>query len=253
MSEDNNQEELKQRLKKNEEEHHRMFNLAEGIVTEYLGFIMNIGENNEKPITNETLFKEQESLTRQQIPLIIHPIPEYSDKCLKFSLEIVDTDYVCKIPPQLLENKHIQYIIGFIYHSVISCYTAILKVNINDDMIPVVAEKSINLEMNDNSLTFSPNYIYPDRRKELMIKEVKGNYEKEIEKFNERVTGVDRVNVTKEIVDELAALREKYTGLEKYLETISYDKEETDKIESTVNDFYKTIKRIGIVFEEIEL
>lgn len=250
---DNNNPKLEQKLKKAEEEHHRMFNLAERVVAEYTLSIMSVGESNVENVTAESLYKELESLNGVQTPLIIHPIQEYSDKCLKFSLQLVDPDYVCKIPEQLLENKQIQYIIGFIYHSVISCYTAILKTNIKDDMVPIVAEKSINMEMCDASLTFFPHYIYPDRRKELMLKDVKINYEKEIEKFNERITGVDRVNVTKEIVEELAALKEKYTGLEKYLETISYDRDEANKIESAINTVYKSIKRIGIVFEEIDL
>jgi hypothetical protein len=253
MNVEDNKAELDQKLKRNEEEHHRMFNLGERIVTEYMSFLMTVGEDTKNTITNETLFNEMESLERDQIPLIIHPIPTYGERCLKFSLQIVDHDYRCQIPPQLLENRQIQYIMGFIYHSVISCYTAILKTNIRDDMVPIVTEKSINLEMDDATLTFFPSYIYPDRRKELMLKEVKGNYEKEIEKFNERVTGADKVNLTKEIVEELAALKEKYTGLDKYLQTITYDREEADKIESVINAFYKTTKRIGIVFEEVDI
>ena len=204
----------------------RMFNLAENIIMRYMSEYLNIPA--------DKLFK-QFCASNTQKPLILNPIKEYSNKYLEFSLDIVPYDYKLELPKILEDNKEINYIVGFIYHSIITVFNAILKSNICDDKMIVIYNAAFYFELDDNNLAFYPIYNHPPRRMKNMLLQMKSDLEAEM-----------RVKPSNELSNQ-------YSQLLAHINSINYDDEAADKDELKVNNDIKKSNRIGIIFKELDI
>jgi hypothetical protein len=242
---------LEERKKRNEDEIIRMFNLSEQCTANYIHLATSFGDAKDL-IPKEELFNDVTVLTQGSVPLIIHPITEYGPKYLKFSIDIVESDYKCQIPEALLENKQIEYIVGFIFHSVFSCYNAILQKFISDDKINTIVGQSLHLEVDDETLSLAPVYIYPQRRQEIMLNHSKKEYEKKLKEYDDILNNKSDVKISSDVRAELAKINEDYQKLNQVLNSISYDIDEANSMEQMINSYLKTVKKIGIIFEELD-
>ena len=223
------------KMKKIEAE--RMFNLAEKCVSEYMCSHLKM-----KP---EDLLESCSALNAKTIPLFLYPIKEYNDKYLSLSIDIVPYDYICYIPEQLKDDESINHSLGFIYHSVTTVFNTIFKSNIKKNAAETVISNSFHLEMNDENLTMYPVYLYPPRRGEFMLLQIKQEMEYELSKYP---INVQLLEPLKSQIDEL---REQYLLINKHLDDNKYDKVTADENEKLINDSFKKNDRIGVVFREI--
>jgi hypothetical protein len=198
----------------------KMFDLAEKCCMEYMLQYVNLPA--------DVLFENILVLKNKTMPLVIKPIPEHSDNLICLYLKIVPWDYVSEIPESLKENEVIISMIGFIYHSITTVYNSILNSNIKEKSIDVMCEASMHLEMDDDTISMYPIFIYPQRRKELMFLQVQDDVEK-----------------------TLQDIQEQYDNLVTHIKNIVYDKQEADKIEQDANLALKKNNRIGIVYKEV--
>lgn len=216
----------------------RMFDLAERCIMEYMCLHLNV---------DSTLFKTDNVLSNDIKPLIMRPIEPY-DKYLSFSLEIVPYDYKLVLPDYLQDHKDINHTLGFIYHSVTTVFNAILNANIADDKNDLVIENSFHLDMDDDSLTFYPVYIYPKRRKRLMF----SNLKTEFETILKNAPTGDIIQLSDSVIIELNKVREKLAFISNQLDAIIYDDADADQLEKEKNASFATNQRIGLKFKLVD-
>lgn len=222
-------------------EMNRMFDLAEKPIMEYICMHLKM--------TPKVLFKTFEVMGSKSNPLIMNPIPEYNDKYLAFSLEIVPYDYKLIIPDALKEIESINYTLGFIYHSVTTVYDSILNSNINDDVTELFINSSFHLEMDDDSISMFPVYIFPARREFLMLTQIKT----EIEKLIDELPKEGVVKLSPGLTLEIQKVHEKHNIITTRLNAINYDNDLAAKQEHDINESFKTNNRLGIVFNELSV
>jgi hypothetical protein len=222
-------EELRKHKEQKAIEAHKMFDVAEKIIMMYMCKYFN-----KSPAE---LFVDPKPIENDDKPLILNPI--HNDKYLQLNLEIVDCDYVSNIPDDIKENEGLNYSLGFIYHSIITVFNEILSSNIKKDCVEDITQQSFNLEMDDNNITMFPVYIYPKRRGQLMLSQIK----EDIEIYLETQKDIPSEVRTK-ANEELAICSEK-------LDNIHYDIAEADKIEKEVNLRFLKKFRIGINVKEL--
>lgn len=225
---------LDHELARSTAESNRMFDTAEKIIMSYMC------EHLAK--TPQELFVDPSPMLSPDKPLILNPILSYSDKYLAFNLEIVEANYVSNIPEALMEDESINYTIGFIYHSITTVFNAIISKNIAESAKELIIQSSFHLEMDDNKLTLFPLYIFPKRRGQLMLLQMKDELEKTLEKYKDtsdtEQPGIDR-------------LRLQCKNANDHLATIQYDNEVANSTEKNMNELLVNKCRIGINVVEL--
>ena len=225
-----NSNEENEHTKRAKEEASLMFNISERTVSNYL--LKHLEMSPEELFTGNYA-----DLSKADRPLALSPIAEYSDKYIAISLKIVPYDYVSNIPEQLKENEHINHALGLFYHAVSVVFNAIIAKQIKESSAHAIVNASFHLEMDDESLTFYPIYIYPKRRTKLMLI----NAEQELDSIIKSNIG-DK---------ERAEYKEKYDSIVLAMNDLSYDEKEAYNIEKEANSLLKTNARIGFVLREV--
>lgn len=230
----------------------RMFDFSENCIMKYMCHHFNLSAAD--------IFKTV--VENADKPLVLKPILEHSDKLLVFTVEIVPYDFVSSIPEDLLEHTLIKQLIGFIYNSTISVYNAILSGNIKDEVAEIIIKNSIHLELDDDALSFYPVYIYPPKRKELILNKVKNDLLENIKKLEKDVElqmetddydeedpdSIEYITTKKE---NIALITDKYNEIETYLNDNKYNKTFAINDQKYTNNLYRENERIGIIFTEL--
>lgn len=228
---------VNEKIKENTTTTNTMFDLSEKCIMQFMLQHTNV--------TPDVLFITYNALNNKTVPLVLNPITSYSNNILVLSIEIVPHDYVCNIPPILLQNEIINNIIGFIYHSVITVHNTILSTNIKDTFTQTMIDDSMHLEMDDNKLSMFPIYLFPARRKEFMFLQMKDDLEKVLQQCS--ANGIHNDETKKQMQD----IQVQYNELMQHLQNITYDKTIADTAEKDKNIEWFTHNRIGITFTEI--
>jgi hypothetical protein len=227
----------------------RMFNISEKCIMKYICNYYNI-----KP---EDLFIDSSNnINEKDYPLILSVCEESEGqntnpsqkKYISLSLEIVQHDFKTNIPQKYLEDDGLNYALGFIYHSVTTVFNAIISKNIKDDQISTLMDGSFHLEFNDETYTFYPIYIYPQKRYELMLKNSKDEIIAQLKKY---ASLIRENQATNEMKQEFEHIRVQYYKTDEILKKISYDANDALEEETKINEILKEHDRIGIVFKEI--
>ena len=227
-----------EKAKLHKEETDRMFDTAEACLMEYISKYLNI------PM--EDLYKDSTGVVKDNNKIYIGPLSGYENKYILLSLGIVPYDYVSKIPKELYTESKIEQAIGFLYHSVLNVYSAIINCNnIKDDKMEILSKASFHFEMDDDTLTLYPVYIYANRRAELMLLKAKEELNNALNKFKNS----DDIDNNKQLFSKT---KQQYERVVSQLNKISYDRNEAYKIETDMRNQLSTMDRIGIIYEEIE-
>lgn len=223
------EEQLK--LQKNESD--RMFNFAEKWIMDYMSILT------DTKITE--LFTTYEVESPQSV--YTAPIKELDDARIEFSLDVVEHDYKLHILPNLVDDPRINHVLGFIYHSIKEVFNAIVNNNIKSESTKLIYDSSFHLEIDDDSLTFFPVYIFPQRRKEIMLTQMKEEIDKVLNSGNQN-------QIEKKIRDDMVS---KYEQINKLIADISYDSAEADSMEMNKNTEYQKTKRLGVKINIVKL
>ena len=221
-----------EQLKLQKDESDRMFNFAEKWIMDYMSTL------------TDTKIKELFTTPEVEPPQPVYtaPIKELDDARIEFSLDIVEHDYKLNIPSNLVDDPRINHVLGFIYHSIKEVFNAIVNNNIKPESSKLIYDSSFHLEIDDDSLTFFPIYIYPQRRKEIMLNQMKDEIGKVLN------TNVNQIE--QKIRDDMVT---KYNQINKLISDISYDSVEADKIEISKNTEYQKNKRLGVKMNIVKL
>ena len=221
-----------EQLKLQKDESDRMFNFAEKWIMDYMSTL------------TDTKIKELFTTPEVEPPQPVYtaPIKELDDARIEFSLDIVEHDYKLNIPSNLVDDPSINHVLGFIYHSIKEVFNAIVNNNIKPESSKLIYDSSFHLEIDDDSLTFFPIYIYPQRRKEIMLNQMKDEIGKVLN------TNVNQIE--QKIRDDMVT---KYNQINKLISDISYDSVEADKIEISKNTEYQKNKRLGVKMNIVKL
>jgi hypothetical protein len=222
-----------ERLQLQKSESDRMFNFAEEKVMEYICYISNV--------TPKEMFITPDVEKHQ--PVYTAPIKELDDARIEFSLDMVEHDYKLTIPANLVDDTRVNHVLGFIYHSIKEVFNAVVNKNVRSENFKLIYDTSFHLEIDDDSLTFFPIYLYPHRRREIMLTQMKTEISE--------VLNSDQVNnVEKDIVDNMNA---KYKEICQFIEGINYDADEANALEVEKNNEYKKYKRLGVKMNIVKL
>lgn len=223
-----------ERLKLQKSESDRMFNFAEKWVMEYMCVLTNS--------TMDDLFTMPTVETPQ--PVYTAPIKEIDDARIEFTLDIVDHDYKLDIPENLLNDARVTHVLGFIYHSIKEVFNAVVNNSIKNDSAKLIYDSSFHLEINDDSLTFFPIYLYPQRRREIMLTQMRD------EIFNV----LKQENVQNELEEKvIKEMNLKYSQICELIDKIEYDSNEADTQEVSKNAELQKCKRLGIKMNIVQL
>jgi hypothetical protein len=223
----------KEQLELQKSESDRMFNFAEKWVMDYMCLITNTK-------INELFLTSKVELPQ---PVYTAPIKELDNARIEFSLDVVEHDYKLNIPPNLVDDLRINHVLGFIYHSIKEVFNAVVNNNIKPESAKLIYDSSFHLEINDDSLTFFPIYIYPQRRKELMLTQMKDEISKALSDKNIK-------QLEGKIVSDMAS---KCEQIDKLLGDISYDSNDAYSMEVRKNAEYQKNKRLGIKMNIVKL
>ena len=220
---------------KNKYEVNKMFNLAEKVILEYFCYFL--GK------TPEELF-ELDIVNMSSEEFILYPIKEYkNDKYLSFRLEMVTHDYKTSIPEELLNISIIKETLKFIDFAIHEVFGAIIH-NFKNDMLQSVLDASFHFELDMENFTYRPVYVYPQRRKKIILEGCKKN----LDNFClEQNTNSKWEDLDENIKNNIA---HQYEQITKLLEEINYDEDEANKMEEKYNEMIKKFSRIGIIFKE---
>jgi len=219
------------RLQKSESD--RMFNFAEKWIMDYMCYITDSKINE--------LFSTTDVNMSQ--PVYTAPIKELDDARVEFSLDIVEHDYKLTVPANLVDDLRVNHVLGFIYHSIKEVFNAIVNNSIRNESSKLIYDSSFHLEINDDSLTFYPIYIYPQRRKEIMLTQMR-------DEIFAILNGNNVNQIEKKIVNNMIT---KHTQICKLIDDINYDRIEADRIEVIKNNEFAKSKRLGIKMNIIKL
>lgn len=235
---------LEQKQQENKSTNDRMFDLTEKYIMQYVA--------DQFKLTPEEIFMNTVGLSNIEKPLILNPITAYSDKILVLYVDIVPYDYKCDIPEELLKEEVIISMIGFIYHSMINVYNALLSSNIKKEIIPLFIEKSTNLEMDDDALTFYSTYLFPKHRQMLILEKMKTEMETVIlDMINELKNNMELTEKESETMfTKINEFTTQLSELKTQIENIHYDDASVIKIEDEVNASFEKNQRIGIIYKE---
>lgn len=221
-----------ERAKLQKIESDRMFNFAEKWIMDYISYITDTKIND---LFITPVFEPPH-------PVYTHKIKELDNAVIEFSLDIVECDYKLNIPSNLKDDKSINHVLGFIYHSIKEVFNAVINNNINKTSSKIIYDTSFHLEIADSSLTFYPIYIYPQKRKELLLNQMKDSI---ILALKENQDKLDKKTHDDMIV--------KYNQICKLNESINYDNDEAILVENEKNKEYRKYKRLGIKMNIIKL
>jgi len=221
-----------EQIKLQKSESDRMFNFAEKWIMEYMCYLTDSKLND--------LFITPDVDTPQ--PVYTAPIKELDSARIEFSLDIVEHDYKLAIPANIVDDARINHVLGFIYHSIKEVFNAIVNNSIRSESVKLIYDNSFHLEINDDNLTFFPIYIYPQRRKEIMLTQMRG----EISKILNGDTSQIEQNIHTDMIT-------KHTQICKLIDEISYDSTEADRMEVVKNTELQKSKRLGIKMNIVKL
>jgi hypothetical protein len=223
-----------EQLKLQKSESDRMFNFAEKWIMKYMCILTNS--------TMDDLFTIADVETSH--PVYTAPIKELNNARVEFSLDIVDHDYKLDISDNLLNDARVTHVLGFIYHSIKEVFNAVVNNSIKKDSAKLIYDSSFHLEINDESLTFFPIYMYPQRRREIMLIQMRDEIFK--------VLRGENVNseLDPKIIDEMSA---KHTQICKLIEGINYDNNKANVMEIKKNEELHFCKRLGIKMKIVQL
>ena len=222
-----------EQIKLQKSESDRMFNFAEKWIMEYMCYLTDSKVND--------LFITPDVDTPQ--PVYTAPIKELDSARIEFSLDIVEHDYKLAIPANIVDDARINHVLGFIYHSIKEVFNAIVNNSIRSESVKLIYDNSFHLEINDDSLTFYPIYIYPQRRKEIMLTQMR-------DEIFAILNGNNVNQIEKKIVNNMIT---KHTQICKLIDDINYDRIEADRIEVIKNNEFAKSKRLGIKMNIIKL
>ncbi len=212
----------------------KMFNIAEKVAMEYICYYLND--------TPKKIFKEDSPNIIVE-ELVLYPLEEYPDKgFLHFGLEIVPHDYISKVPAELLENAYVQDSISFLNHSVSEVLQAIMHSSLSEEGVQKALDASFHLELDRETLTFKPVYVYETRRHLEVLNFCKEDLQKFYNDQHDKGAW--------EALQENIKLdwQDHYNTIQAMIDDIYYDEEEADKKEAEVNARIQTADRIGIIF-----
>lgn len=225
-----------EKIQQNIDTTNKMFDLSEKCIMQYMSQYF--------CITPEELFTNTSVIENITRPLVLKPIASYGSNLIVLNIAIVPHDYVCNIPDVLKQDTTINNMIGFIYHSITNVYNTILNANINTSAVQTVINGSVHLEMDDNTLSMYPIYIFPARRKQLMFLQMKDDIEKTLQHHAS--------NANASMQSQIQDVQTQYDELLLHIDKIVYDTTVADDTEKTVNLNLLTSNRIGIIFAEVK-
>jgi hypothetical protein len=224
---------------KSKYEINKMFDLAEKVIMEYFCYYLDLPPNQ--------IFKDHDIVNMATEELILHPLEEYNkDKYLCFKLEMVPHDYQSVIPTELKNNQYVLDSIDFLKHAVNEVFSAILHHNLTKEASQAALSASFHVELDKDSNTFAPVYVYAARRQSEILNYCKDNLEKFYAEHQSNNTWETLEDVVK------SQWNAQYGQVVSILENIHYDKNTADEKEKEINEQLKTSNRIGIVFRETE-
>ncbi|MGL5935651.1 MAG: hypothetical protein ACRCZI_08500 [Cetobacterium sp.] len=222
------------------DEINKMFDVSERCIMKYISEFFQISPG-------EIFIDTKVDCNLPDVPIVMKETITHNDKPVMITLEIVENDYINNLPENLKNHEDVIYTLGFIYHSVMTVYNAIINKNIVEKYEEQIIKTSIHLELDDESLTFYPLYIDPRRRAEMILENAK---EELLTRLAEIKELCDNGKITRELVHEQVDLKSQYDKTLEQLQRVIYDKDVVAEEEEKVNKELKLKKRIGIIFKQ---
>jgi len=221
-------------------EKNKMFDLAEFNVMEYIEFLLK--ENKNRIFTHGDQCKKSE-------PLIFYPIQDYNPNIyLSFEIKLLPPEYQTDAK-NFQTYKNIKEGIDFLVKSVYEVFFTIMTIGITDEFKDEVANTlSLHLEFDEETFSFVPIYLNPNKRKILMCQNILQQFQK-LEEEKDKAGNLvwDKLPIT-----EKNKFISQVNETIKIYESIEFDEEKIKEDELTNNAKFRSMNKLFIIVKELE-
>lgn len=177
-------------------------------------------------------------------------IPVTENYGFQLSVELVGPKFVAKVPQELLSQERYKEIMKYIECEFYNIFQSIVAKDVRESYTDLLSAKSMHLQIDTSTMSIVPTYVHPLKRTKYCYMDYKKMVENNMEQLQKQLlmaSSSSNINSQK-LNEKLTMFQNEHEQLIKNIESMNYDEEVADKDEKSVNEQYKQMKKLGLIF-----